>query len=59
MLKGVTMRSDAYYLPICLAKGSRSGAWMRYSLNEETVEAFKTFISELTMRNVSGKREGE
>lgn len=48
----ITQPTLSYHMKVLtdcgLVKGVQSGAWMRYSLNQENAFAFKNFIAELT-----------
>ena len=48
----ITQPTLSYHMKILtesgLVVGVRNGAWMRYSLSEENIETFKTFITAIT-----------
>jgi len=48
----ITQPTLSYHMKILteagLVTGVRDGAWMRYSLNQETIQGLKGFITEIT-----------
>ena len=52
----ITQPTLSYHMKILtesgLVVGIRNGAWMRYSLSEENIETFKTFITAITTPKV-------
>lgn len=52
----ITQPTLSYHMKILtesgLVVGVRNGAWMRYSLSEENIETFKTFITAITTPEV-------